>query len=188
MGGLCVFLQGACGDLETDLRGLDTISYGEVLGDEVVRIARSIHPAVPPKPSIAWREEEFRFQSRIELSDSITYLKYCAAFFKDLVDAFLEEYREGVRPSICVAVLNGEVGIVSVSGELFSNHAVRLRERARRSELLVLGFTNGYHQYFPTLEAVTEGGYGAGPDVSPVAIGAGERMMNRAWTHLDEMK
>jgi hypothetical protein len=34
--------------------------------------------------------------------------------------------------------------------------------------------------YFPTIEAVSEGGYGADAAVAPVEIGAGEQMMNRA--------
>jgi neutral ceramidase len=34
--------------------------------------------------------------------------------------------------------------------------------------------------YFPTIEAVSEGGYGADPPVSPAEIGAGERVMNQA--------
>ncbi len=187
LGGLCVFLQGASGDLSTDRHGLDTIAYGEALGDEVVRIARTLTPKAPLTPSIGWREEEFHFTSRVQISDPINYLKYCVAFFKDLVDAFVEEYKDGVRPNICVAILNREVGIVSASGEFFSSHAVRLRARVRLPELLFLGYTNGYHQYFPTIEAVAEGGYGADPEVSPVEVGAGERMMDRALIYLYEM-
>ena len=34
--------------------------------------------------------------------------------------------------------------------------------------------------YFPTIEAASEGGYGADPGVSFAEIGAGERMMDRA--------
>ena len=34
--------------------------------------------------------------------------------------------------------------------------------------------------YFPTIEAASQGGYGADPEVSWVEFGAGERMMNQA--------
>jgi hypothetical protein len=134
------------------------------------------------------REEELRFGMRINLEDPVTYLKYCVAFFKDLVDAYREEYREGVRPTLTVALVNGDLGVVGVSGEVFSNHAVRLRQRARLPHLLFLGYANGYHQYFPTIEATSEGGYGADPEVSPVEVGAGERLMDRALFHLYDLR
>jgi len=188
LGGLCVYLQGACGDLSTNRGGLDTLAYGEKLGEEALQVARKLTPVVPGAPSIQWQEEELCFSSRIQLSDPVNYLKYCAAFFKDLVDAYVEEYKDGVRPSLSVALLNGEIGIVGASGELFSSHAMRLRERSRLPELLFLGYTNGYHQYFPTIEAVSEGGYGADPEVSPVEVGAGERMMDRALIHLYDLR
>lgn len=189
--GLCVFLQGACGDLSPDRKGLETEPYGEKLGEEALRIAGGLSPRAPASPSLRWSEEELKFSSRIQLSDPLTYFKYCAAFFKDLVDAYVREYREGIRPGLHLAVLNGELGLVGVSGELFSAHAIRLRERAARDhlpQLLVLGYTNGYHQYFPTIEATFEGGYGADPEVSPVEAGAGERMMDRALIHLHELR
>ncbi len=180
LGGVCVFLQGACGDLSTDRRGLDTDAYGAALGEEVVRLARVAESAVPARPSIRSDSEEFRFSSRVDLSDPVTYLKYCVAFFKDLVDAYVEEYREGVRPRLEVAVLNGEIALVGASGEFFCTHALRLKSRSPLEHTFFLGYANGYHQYFPTREAVEEGGYGADPPVAPAEVGAGERITDRA--------
>ena len=70
--------------------------------------------------------------------------------------------------------------MTGVSGEFFSNHAIRLKQRARVKRLFFFGYANGYHQYFPTIEAVAEGGYGADAAVSPVAVGAGEQIMDTA--------
>jgi hypothetical protein len=188
LGGLCVFLQGACGDLSCNREGADMAGFGTKLGGEVARIARGIEAKAPAAPSIEVRTEEFRFASRIDLSDPVTYGKYCLAFFKDLIDAYVLEYQGGIRPNITVALLNGETGIAAVSGEVFSAHAIRLRERARLPHLLFLGYTNGYHQYFPTIEAAAEGGYGADPEVAPAEVGAGEKMMDRALWHLHDMR
>ena len=105
-----------------------------------------------------------------------------------MVENYLDEYAEGVRPRLTVALLNGEIGLVGVSGEFFSAHALRLKERARMKCLIFAGYSNGYHQYFPTIEAVAEGGYGADSRVSPVAIGAGEQMMDRALLRLYQMR
>jgi hypothetical protein len=38
--------------------------------------------------------------------------------------------------------------------------------------------------YFPTIEAASEGGYGGDATVSPVQIGAGEEMINRALVNI----
>lgn len=188
LGGRCVFLQGAAGDLSTDRRGKDTRAYGEALGEDVVRLLQDVRAEVPAAPSLQVREEEFRFTPRIHLEDPVTYLMYCAAFFKDLVDHYKEEYADGVRPNITVALLNGDIGLVGASGEFFCSHALRLRSRARLEHLFFFGYANGYHQYFPTIEAVAEGGYGADKAVAPVEVGGGERMMDRALFHLFDMR
>jgi hypothetical protein len=46
--------------------------------------------------------------------------------------------------------------------------------------MIFCGYCNGYHQYFPTIEASAEGGYGADNQVAPVAVGAGEQIMDKA--------
>ena len=71
---------------------------------------------------------------------------------------FVDEYSDGIRPRLTVAVLNGEIALVGASGEFFCQHANRLRERARVRQLFFFGYCNGYHQYFPTIEAAAEGG------------------------------
>ena len=95
---------------------------------------------------------------------------------------------DGVKPRLTVAWLNGDTALIGVSGEFFSNHSIRLKERARVKNLFFFGYCNGYHQYFPTIEAVAEGGYGADKPVSPVAVGAGEQIMNTALLWLYEMR
>ena len=90
--------------------------------------------------------------------------------------------------SYTVALLNGDIAIVGASGEFFCQHAIRLRERARTGQLFFFGYCNGYHQYFPTIEAAAEGGYGADNQVAPAAVGAGEQLMNTALTWLFQMQ
>ena len=54
--------------------------------------------------------------------------------------------------------------------------------------LFFFGYCNGYHQYFPTIEAAAEGGYGADNQVAPAAVGAGEQLMNTALIWLYQMQ
>lgn len=191
LGGECLFLQGAAGDMSANsppgVHG--HVAFGAAVGREAISLARSIETAVPANPSIVVREEDFRFPNmRIDLNNGVIKAVYIRAFFKRLVDFFVEEYKDGVRPHLTVALVNGEIGLVGASGEFFSNHSVRLKERSRLPYTLFFGYCNDYQQYFPTIEGAAEGGYGADPAVSPVPIGAGEEIMNRALFHLYDMQ
>jgi hypothetical protein len=181
LGGTAVFMQGAAGDLSTQ-RGPygDHAAYGAALGREAIRLARSLEPKAVAKPLLRVREERFTFGSRTDFNNPVVQGLYSVAFFPELIANFVDEYAEGIRPRLTVALLTPEIAIVGGSGEFFCQHAMRLRERARVEHLFFFGYCNGYHQYFPTIEGAAEGGYGADAQVAPVEVGAGERLMDQA--------
>ena len=181
LGTVAIFMQGAAGDQSAN-PGTNSgyEAFGRALGREVIKLASTLSPAAVEKPSLVVKEDRFKFTSRTDLSNPLVRTTYAVAFFPELIPNFADEYADGVRPRLTVALLNGDIALVGVSGEFFSNHSIRLKERARVKQLFFFGYCNGYHQYFPTIEAVAEGGYGADNKVSPVAIGAGEQMMNTA--------
>ncbi|MFN9719157.1 MAG: neutral/alkaline non-lysosomal ceramidase N-terminal domain-containing protein [Planctomycetota bacterium] len=188
-GGQAIFMQGAAGDLSTN-RGPfgDHTKYGTALGREAVRVLKSLQPRVVEKPSIRVREERFSFKSRMDFQSPLVQAVYSAAFFPELVLNFVDEYADGIRPRLTVAVLNRDIALVGVSGEFFCQHAIRLRQRARAEEVFFFGYCNGYHQYFPTIEAAAEGGYGADNKVAPAELGAGERVMDKALQWIFELQ
>jgi hypothetical protein len=175
-----LFLQGAAADQSVDAPDRDHVAYGRRLGREAVKLAGSLHPAAPVQPSLAVREERFRFASRTDFSNGLIRAMYAQAFFPELIPNFADEYADGIRPRLTVALLDADTAFVAASGEFFSAQALRLKERARIPRLFFISCANGYHQYFPTIEAAAEGGYGADAAVSPVAIGAGEQIMDTA--------
>ncbi len=188
-GAPCLFLQGAAGDLSTnpgDNAGPE--KFGQALGREALALAKAVRCKESPEATLAVWEEDIAFKSRVDLSNPLVRRLYDSAFFPKLVDFYEREYREGVRPHLTVALLDGRIGLVGVSGEFFCGHAIHLKKRARLEHLLFLGYCNDYQQYFPTIEAAAEGGYGADAAVSPVEVGAGERMMDRALIHLYRMR
>ena len=187
-GAAVIFMQGAAGDQSVN-EGLNKgyQVFGQALGREVVKVAGGIATQEVAHPSIEVNEDRFKFSPRIDLSNPLVRIAYEKAFFPELIPNFVDEYADGVRPRLTVALLNGEIALVGVSGEFFSNHSIRLKERARVKQLFFFGYTNGYHQYFPTVEAVAEGGYGADNAVSPVAVGAGELMMDTALIWIYQM-
>lgn len=188
-GGTALFMQGASGDISVN-RGTnaDYIAFGQTLGREAIKLASSLQPATVAKPTLKVREDRFKFDTRSDLNNPVIRAAYSFAFFPELVANFTEEYATGVRPRLTVALLNDEVALVGASGEFFCQHANRLRERARLKQLFFFGYCNGYHQYFPTIEAAAEGGYGADNRVAPAEVGAGEQMMNTSLKWLYQMQ
>ena len=187
-GASVIFMQGAAGDLsanEGPNHGYE--AFGEALGREVVKLASATATEEAAKPSLAVREERFQFASRTDFKNPLILASFQKAFFPELVPNYLDEYVNGIPPRLTVALLDGDIALVGVSGEFFCNHAVRLKQRARVRQLFFFGYSNGYHQYFPTIEAVAEGGYGADNGVSPVAVGAGEQIMNTALQWIYQM-
>lgn len=185
----CLFLQGAAGDLSANpgaSRG--PLAFGAALGKQALEMAGAIRCQTPDTSTLKTRQEAFKFTSRIPLANPVVNKLMVAAFFRDLVDFYQREYQDGVRPELTVALLNDRIGIVGVSGEVFCNHSLNLKRRARLEHLLFLGYCNDYQQYFPTIEAIAEGGYGTEPPVSPAEIAAGERIMDRALVHLYQMR
>lgn len=188
-GGQAVFMQGASGDLSTDRSGHgDHVAFGRALGRAAVALAKELEPKRIEAPTLAVREERFPFASRVDFRNPLIVAAYGLAFFPELVNGFVAEYAEGIRPRLTVAVLDDSIALVGGSGEFFCQHGLRLRERARVDHLMFFGYANGYHQYFPTIEAAAEGGYGADPQVAPAAVGAGEQLMNTALTWIYQLR
>ncbi|HKS37285.1 MAG TPA: neutral/alkaline non-lysosomal ceramidase N-terminal domain-containing protein [Verrucomicrobiae bacterium] len=184
-----VFMQGASGDLSANQGSHQGYAaFGEALGREAVRVASGLTAKEVERPSLTVWEERFKFSSRTDLANPFTRAAYSVAFFPELVANYADEYAEGVRPRLTVALLNGDVALVGASGEFFCNHAIRLKERARAGQLFFFGYCNGYHQYFPTIEAAAEGGYGADNAVAPAEVGAGERIADTALIWLYQMR
>jgi neutral ceramidase len=190
----CLFLQGAAGDLSANVPGGGGADiFGKELGREVLALAKDIRCVASGGRGVnsqilQTREEDFMFKPRLNLSNPVVRVTLNRAFFPELIAFYEREYREGVRPHLTVALLDGRIGFVGVSGEFFCGHALSLKRRARLDQLFFLGYCNDYQQYFPTIEAASEGGYGTLPPVSSAEIGAGEKIIDRALIHLYQMR
>ncbi len=186
-GAHAIFMQGAAGDQSVNAPNRDYQAFGQLLGKEAVKLATGLTTEEVKEPSLQVKEDRFKFTSRTDLNNPVVRGLYEKAFFPELIPNYVDEYADGVRPRLTVALLNGEVALVGASGEFFASHSIRLKERARVKQLFFFGYCNGYHQYFPTIEAVAEGGYGADNQVAPAEVGAGEVMMNAALVRIYQM-
>lgn len=188
-GANCLFMQGAAGDMSTSrTEATNSIeAYGKALAEKVIAVAREIETSVPAEPSIQGQDEDFAFESRLDFGNKMIQGLFKNAFFPELAQASLDDYADNtVRPHLTTILLNQNLALVGGSGEFFSNHAIRLKERSR-IRTIFFGYCNGHHMYFPTIEGAAEGGYGADATVSWVPVGAGEEMMNRALANIYTM-
>ena len=184
----CVFIQGASGDMSANaINVTGPQGFGEQLGAECVKLAKAMETVAPARPSVKGRVDRFHFTTRIDLNNPAVMALYGAAFFPELIRNFAEDYKDGMHPELNTVLINREIAIVGGAGEFFSNHAVRLRDRSYVKHTLFFGYCNGYMNYFPTIEAISEGGYGADAPVSPAQVGAGEEMMNKALINIYSM-
>lgn len=180
----CLFLQGAAGDLSTrtDDSTRTIEAFGERLGQEVTNVFQKLKPEVPSRPSIKAKRTVFDFSTRLPLREPLTQLAFRQAFFPELVAATIaqEAKDDQLHPETTTILLNRQLALVAASGEFFSQHSNSLKQRSRADETFFIGYCNGHHMYFPTIEGAAEGGYGADSAVSWVELGAGETMINQA--------
>src|SRR5206468_2642372 len=127
LGGHCVFMQGAAGDMSCNpgegQRGPQ--AFGEALADQALDLARSIEAKAPDNPSIAGKVDPFHFASRVDLANPIVSAVYSRSFFPELVRNFVRDFGKGVDAELDTVLLNGELALVGASGEFFCNHANR---------------------------------------------------------------
>ena len=185
----CVFMQGASGDMSVStpegIKGAQ--AFGEFMASHVLKLAEGIETTAPETPSVGGRVDPFLFRSRVDFQNPLIQLQYSMAFFPELIRNASSQFIKGIPAELNTVVLNGNIALAGGSGEFFSNHAIRLRERTYLDHTLFFGYCNGHSLYFPTIEGVSEGGYGADEPVSPAEVGAGERIMNRALMNIYEL-
>jgi hypothetical protein len=187
------FLQGAPGDINpyyavTPIE-LDAVGRrdwtGERLGQEAARVAREIHTHAPDAPSLDFAESTITVRLRWNVE------KFRAALLKFLGPDGMEIYGAHITPEIQLAVstvlIDRDIALATMPGEPFVDFQMNWRDRSPVPHVLLLGYTNGYNGYFPTILAASRGGYGAASASTWVEPGAGERMVDNAVARVYEM-
>jgi neutral ceramidase len=187
------FLQGAPGDInpyyavtpiEQDAVGRRDWT-GERLGQEAARVAKEIHTRAGDSAGIDFAESIITVRLRWDVE------KFRAALLKFLGPDGMEIYGARIVPEIQLPVttvlIDKDIALMTMPGEPFVDFQMNWRDRCPVPHALLLGYTNGYNGYFPTILAASRGGYGAASASTWAEPGAGERMVDTAVTKVYEM-
>lgn len=186
LGTKCFFMQGAEGDLSpnTNEQRPGVEGFGRAVAEKVTAINAKIVTSVPAAPSVGVIEDVFSYKTRLDMTDPFILGTFKNAFFPEILAMIEELPNSTITPKMSTALLNGELAMVGGAGEFFSAHSVRLKRESAAKKSLFFGLCNGHCMYFPTKEAVAEGGYGADATVSWAPVGTGEEMIDKALANI----
>lgn len=192
LGGTCVYLQGACGNINPYLAAILSESEdgyeqmkqdGIRVGEEVVRIADQAQPVEEDDYTIYSRNERIRFGLRYPLEDERTQNLLKGLYSKDWIAEFSEKEKHELEAETSILMLGDTLAWVGFPGEFFDEFQKDLRRRSPVPHTFFVGYCNGYLSYFPTIPIAAEGGYGASYGLL-LQTGAGEQMLDRAIVNL----
>jgi hypothetical protein len=171
---MAMFLQGAQGDIDpydTGLHGEHGFNLmrqaGISLGKGALRVAKNTSQTAKKEVSIKVKENMVKISHRN--GDKLT--------------------------DVCImtAVINNDLALVTVPGEIFIQHQLDLRAQSPVKNSFLLGVAycgagSPFLIYVPTEQAAKEGGYGADVNrCSFVAANAGKQMVDQAVASIKEL-
>ncbi|HEX5411166.1 MAG TPA: neutral/alkaline non-lysosomal ceramidase N-terminal domain-containing protein [Terriglobia bacterium] len=194
---ICFFLQGADGDINPYDAGTPLIEEavkkrdwtGEQIGHEVVRVAKGIQTQAPAAASLQFAEDILQIPVRWnpEKFRQGLLANFGPRVFDDHADFFKQKAPDKLPLAVTTLLIDKQIAFAGLPGEPFVDFQKEWRARCPFSDAFFLGYTNGYFDYFPTIEAASQGGYGAGDSDTYVAVGAGQQMVDHALERLYEM-
>ncbi len=194
LGGTCLYLQGACGEINPYDRpkesNQDTYTKlkqtGIALGKEVVRIAESMKPLKDDTITLRTDKNITELKYRYDLKDENVKEFYIKQRGEKYYEELVRDRPAVIKAETPIVLLGKEIAWVGFPGEFFDDFQVALRNRSPIAHTFFLGYCNDVFSYFPTIQAASEGGYGASYSTY-VEVGAGERLVDNAIIRLHKM-
>lgn len=194
---MAFFLQGAPGDINPfyDKTPLieDAVNVmketGRKLALEAIRVANSIQTKSPERARIQTKTVVLTVANRWNREKLEAEVK---ARYPETTGIARRLVAQEMRMPVTTFVLDlgspdRDLAFVGFPGEPFVEFQMQLRTKSPLPNSFLLGYTNGYFAYLPTIAAAVRGGYGANTTVNPSAVGTGERMLNTGLISIYEL-
>jgi neutral ceramidase len=194
---MAFFLQGAPGDINPfyDKTPLieDAVSVmkqtGQKLGLEAIRVANSIQTKAAKNARIQTKTVVLTVANRWNREKLEAEVK---AHYPETSGIARRLLAQDMKMPVTTFVLDlgspdRDLAFVGLPGEPFVEFQMQLRTKSPLPNSFLLGYTNGYFAYLPTIAAAVRGGYGANTTVNPSAVGTGERMLNTGLISIYEL-
>jgi neutral ceramidase len=202
---ICLFIQGACGDINSVLVGQypstergpgsygvlvrEMQMLGQELGREAVRVALAVRPAETPHAEVRVVEDHMTFRARWDM-EKLKALQAVPTYHQWLAEGRPIGFPlQELTVMITTVLINRQVAILTMPGEPYVDHQIEFRDRLPGIDTVLAGYTNGYIGYIPTIRAAVRPGivYGANAWPTVLEVGAGERMVNRGIVNVYRM-
>jgi hypothetical protein len=191
----CLFLQGACGDINPymdktplDQGGVEeTRKMGQGLGELLAKTTTGTKTLTPAHPSLKFEQRQVAIRTRWDLDNPEVRETLTKAYGKRFENYLSKSIQRNKLPCLLTTVLiDDDLALVGMPGEMFVEFQRALKKGSPVANTLLVGYTNGYYGYFPTLRDAAAGGYG-GKTATYAEPGAGERLTDQALITLYKM-
>ena len=188
---LCIFLQGAPGDInpyfavtpmEQDAVGARDRA-GKKVGDEAARIAKEIHTQDEAQSDLQIAEDSLAVRMRW---DPEKWREATIAVFGTTSSPFPTKSPD-IHLPVTTVLINKKIAILTMPGEPFVEYQIMWRQHCPVPDAFFIGYANGYYGYFPTMRSATLSGYGAANPATWVEVGAGDRMVDTGVIRANQM-
>jgi len=192
----CLFLQGACGNINPyldktplDKGGVEAMqTTGRKLGELLLATSRSIKTKAPVTPTLEFDAQVIPVRTRWDIEAPEVQAVLSKAYGPRFENYIAGTIKNNIVPcTLTTLLIDGDLALVGMPGEIFVQFQTDLKRRSPVRDTFLVGYTNGYHAYFPTLRDAAAGGYG-GKTATYVEPGAGERLTDAALIELYKMR
>jgi len=178
----CIFLQGACGDInpyldKTPLEegGIDSaFTTGRIAAEAILAALHGIRMESAEHPSLGFAETMVKVGTRWDFNDE-SQRELIRGIQSRLFDRYMKNLTPDLSVPVCALIVNNELALVGMPGEYYVQFQIELKRIALVRHSLICGYVNDYQAYFPPIAHAAAGGYG-GTMASFVGVGAAERM------------
>jgi len=204
-GAICLFVQGACGDINSRYLGQypsterGTGHYGVLvpqmrqlgreLGYEVLRVTNGIQLTRPQRAELLAEDEELTFKARWDIG-KLKALQAVPTYHQWLVEGRPIGYpQEHLTVFITSVLIDRHIALLTMPGEPYVEHQISFRDRLPGLDTILAGYANGYLGYIPTIRVAARDGvvYGGNAWPTILEVGAGERIVDRGIVNIYRM-